>query len=70
MLNVGAMATSDIEQEAKDRERYGDLAERIAAVWISHQQGFASVDYALKGYVRGQGDGICQGSIQIAKHVT
>jgi hypothetical protein len=70
MLNVGTMATSDTEQEAKDRERYSDLAERLAAAWISHQQGLASVDYALKRYVRGQEPAIGQGWIQIAKQVS
>jgi hypothetical protein len=65
-----AMAISETEEEAKDRERYGDLAERLAAAWISHQQGLASVDYALKKYVRGQDEDIGQGWIQIAKQVS
>lgn len=58
------------EQEAKDRERYADLAERLAAAWISHQHGLASVDYALKRYVRGQESAIGETWIQIAKQVS
>jgi hypothetical protein len=64
------MAISESEQEANDRERYGDLAERLAAAWISHQQGLTSVDYALKRYVRGQEGRIGQVWIDIAKHVS
>ena len=64
------MAALETEEEAKDRARYSDLAERLAAAWISHQQGLASIDYALKRYVRGQGEGIGQGWIQIAKRVS
>jgi hypothetical protein len=64
------MTAPETEQEAKDRERYSDLAERLAAAWISHQQGLASVDYTLKRYVRGHEPGISQLWIQIAKQVS
>jgi hypothetical protein len=54
------MTTPEREQQAKDRERYSDLAERLAAAWISHQHGRASIDYVLKKHVRDRNERIGQ----------
>ena len=45
---------ADDQINDKDRERYTDLAERLAAAWISHREGLSGIDYVLKNRVRGK----------------
>lgn len=57
-------------EETRDRATYEDLAERICAAWMSHQQGLAAVDYMLKRLRRDRKDGgVHQSWIQIAKMI-
>lgn len=63
------MSPSETEQETKDRERYTDLAERLAAAWTSYRMGLSGVDSTLKQNRRPGAEPISQGWIQIAKQV-
>jgi hypothetical protein len=43
---------ADVKIDDKDRRLYTDLAERLAAAWISYREGLSGVDYVLKNRVR------------------
>lgn len=63
------MSQTETDQESKDRARYTDLAERLAAAWVSYRMGMSGVDYTLKQNRRPGVEPISQGWIQMAKHV-